>query len=98
MAAYIDYHRMTAAAMFDCKYGEVTPSQRNAAKARNFYLMYTPGVTFMVNAQELERRMTRAEIVEILEGRYCIQCYDHESLSELAEALAEAANTEGDTL
>ena len=52
----------------------------------------------MTTADSIERRMTREEIVEILEGRYSIQCYDHESKRELAEALTEAANTEGDSL
>lgn len=52
----------------------------------------------MVTARDVEDELSRDEIVERLEGRYSIQCYDHESLSELAEALAEAINTEGDTL
>ncbi len=47
---------------------------------------------------DLDRRMGREEIVEMLETHYSIQCYDHESKRELAEALAEAANTEGDRL
>ena len=52
----------------------------------------------MNSAPDLERRMSRAEIVELLENHYSIQCYDNESKTELAEALAEAANTEGDVL
>lgn len=52
----------------------------------------------MNDAEEIQRRMGRAEIIEQLECHYCIQCYDHESTEDLAQALAEAANTEGDTL
>lgn len=52
----------------------------------------------MVTARDVEVALSRDEIVEALEGHYSIQCYDHESKSELAEALAEAINTEGGTL
>lgn len=47
------------------------------------------------NADEIERRLTREEIIEHLEG-YGTACYDHESTRLLAECLAETANTEGD--
>jgi hypothetical protein len=40
--------------------------------------------------------MGRREIVEILEDRYCIQCYCHESTGELREALVQAARDEGE--
>jgi DNA polymerase I-like protein with 3'-5' exonuclease and polymerase domains len=96
--AGIDIHRLTSAIVADCLYHEVTPAQRRAGKTINFMHLYHPEGRFMVTADSIERRMTREEIVEILEGRYSIQCYDHESKRELAEALAEAANTEGDAL
>jgi hypothetical protein len=51
-----------------------------------------------VTAREIERQLDRDEIVERLEGTYSIQCRDNDSKSELAEALADAMNTEGDTL
>ena len=97
-AAGIDIHRLTGAIVADCLYHEVTPAQRRAGKTINYMTLYHPEGRYMVNADSIERRMTREEIVEILEGRYSIQCYDHESKRELAEALAEAANTEGDSL
>ena len=31
--------------------------------------------------------LDRKQLIEILEGRCCIQCYDHESLTVLREAL-----------
>lgn len=97
-AVGIDIHRLTGAIAADCPYSEVTPAQRRAGKAINYMTLYHPEGRYMVNADSIERRMTREEIVEILEGRYSIQCYDHESKRELAEALAEAVNTEGDDL
>ena len=97
-AAGIDIHRLTGAIVADCLYHEVTPAQRWAGKTLNYMTLYHQEGRYMVNADSIERRMTREEIVEILEGRYSIQCYDHESKRELAEALAEAANTEGDRL
>jgi len=97
-AVGIDIHRLTGAIVADCLYNEVTPAQRRVGKTINYMTLYHQEGRYMVNADSIERRMTREEIVEILEGRYSIQCYDHESKRELAEALAEAANTEGDSL
>jgi hypothetical protein len=34
--------------------------------------------------------MCRAEIVDILEGQACIQCYDYESREELVAALIDS--------
>jgi hypothetical protein len=42
------------------------------------------------------RGMGRREIVEMLEDRYYIQCYCHESTDELREALVQAARDEGE--
>jgi hypothetical protein len=47
-----------------------------------------------LTAQDVERALTRDEIVERLEGAG-FQCYDSETRTELAEALAEHLNTEG---
>ena len=37
---------------------------------------------------------TREELVALLEGDFCIQCYDHESTAELRDAAYECWNTE----
>lgn len=94
----LDIHRLTGAIVADCLYREVTPAQRRAGKTVNHLHVFSTEGAYMVNADSIERRMTREEIVEILEGRYSIQCYDTESKRELAEALAEAVNTEGDDI
>lgn len=37
---------------------------------------------------------TRDELVALLEGDFCVQCYDHESTSELREAAYQNWDTE----
>lgn len=51
-----------------------------------------------VTSAQIMDQLDRSEIVERLQDTYSIQCYDHESAGDLAVALADAMNTEGDTL
>lgn len=40
------------------------------------------------------RTATRDELVALLEGDFCVQCYDHESTAELREAAYQNWDTE----
>jgi hypothetical protein len=97
---HIDRHKLNAAIFEGVPYSQVTDAQRKSSKSRLFFSLYAQnGEGFpMVTTQQVEAAFTRDEIVEQLQGRYCVQCRDHESKTELAEALAENMNTEGDSL
>ena len=49
---------------------------------------------FTILCREDIATATRDELVALLEGDFCIQCYDHESRDELREAAYQNWDTE----
>ncbi len=51
-------------------------------------------VNFTILCRDDISTATREELVALLEGDFCVQCYDSESTSELREAAYENWDTE----
>jgi hypothetical protein len=52
------------------------------------------GVNISILCREDIRTATRDELVALLEGDFCIQCYDHETTGELREAAYQSWDVE----
>lgn len=66
-ASHIDLHIMAAAKMFGVMYSNVTKSQREEAKRRNFAIVYSPGADLselIPDGETLSRIFTPDELAE----------------------------------
>lgn len=65
--SHIDLHMMAAARIFGVMYSNVTKSQREEAKRRNFAIVYSPGADLselVPNGETLTRIFTPDELAE----------------------------------
>ena len=65
--SHIDLHMMAAARIFGVMYSNVTKSQREEAKRRNFAIVYSPGADLselVPNGETLTRIFTTDELAE----------------------------------